>query len=138
MNAPALKQSPWLRTSAVVAILFGVLTIIAGGRTLFNAAAQQQAGNYVPFVLWFNFLAGFAYVIAGIGLWLRQRWSIWLAAAIAAATLLVFAAFGLQIWAGGTYEMRTVGAMGLRAVVWLLIVAVAYGKLAHHQHQIAA
>lgn len=138
MNTPGLKQSPWLRTSAVVALLFGVLTIVSGGRTLFNAAAQQQAGNYVPFVLWFNFLAGFAYVIAGVGLWLRQRWSIWLASAIAAATLIVFAAFGLQIWAGGAYEMRTVGAMGLRAVVWLLIAGVAYGKLANHQHQVAA
>lgn len=138
MNASKLKQSPWLRTSAVVALIFGVLTIISGGRTLFNAAAQQQAGNYVPYVLWFNFLAGFAYVIAGIGLWLQQRWSIWLASVIAAATLLVFATFGFQIWAGGAYEMRTVGAMGLRAVVWLLIVAVAYGKLANHQHQVAA
>lgn len=138
MNAPALKQSPWLRTSAVVALLFGVLTIISGGRTLFSAAAQQQAGNYVPFVLWFNFLVGFAYVVAGVGLWLRQQWSIWLAATIAAATLLIFAAFGLQIWAGGAYEMRTVGAMGLRTVVWLLIVAVAYGKLAHQQPQVAA
>ena len=136
MNAPALKQSPWLRTSAVVAILFGVLTIISGGRTLFNAVAQQQAGNYVPFVLWFNFLAGFAYVVAGAGLWFRQRWSIWLASAIAAATLVVFAALGLQIWAGGPYEMRTVGAMGLRVVIWLLITAVAYGTRTNHQQQV--
>ena len=127
MNAPGLKQSSWLRTSAVVALLFGVLTIISGGRTLFNAEAQQQAGNYVPF------LAGFAYVIAGAGLWCRQRWSIWLASAIAAATLLVFAAFGLQIWIGGAYETRTVGAMGLRAVVWLLIAGVAYGTRSNHQ-----
>lgn len=133
MNAPGLKQSSWLRTSAVIALLFGVLTIISGGRTLFNAEAQQQAGNYVPFVLWFNFLAGFAYVIAGAGLWCRQRWSIWLVSAIAAATLLVFAAFGLQIWSGGAYETRTVGAMGLRAVVWLLIAGVAYGTRSNHQ-----
>jgi hypothetical protein len=137
MNRPELKQSPWLRTAAVVAILFGVLTVISGGLTLFNAAARQAAGNYVPFVLWFNFLAGFAYVIAGAGLWLRQRWSIWLALTIAATTLLVFVAFGLQIWAGGAYEMRTVGAMGLRAVVWLMIAGVAYRRLANHQHQVS-
>jgi uncharacterized membrane protein (DUF2068 family) len=86
-------------------------------------------------VLWFNFLAGFAYVIAGAGLWLRHRWAQWLSFAIAAATLLVFAAFGFQIWAGGAYEMRTVGAMALRAVVWLLIAGVAYRKLANRQQQ---
>lgn len=137
MKSPTDKRSPWIRTAAVVALIFGVLTIISGGRTLFNAEAQQLAGNYVAFVLWFNFLAGFAYVIAGAGLWFRQHWSIWLAFAIAAATLIVFAAFGIQIWAGGSYEMRTVAAMGLRAMTWLVIAAVAYGKLANHQHRVA-
>lgn len=138
MKSPTDKRSPWISTLAVVAVLFGVLTIISGGRTLFNAEAQQLAGNYVPFVLWFNFLAGFAYVMAGAGLWFRQRWSIWLAFAIAAATILIFAVFGIQIWAGGSYEMRTVGAMGLRAITWLIIAAVAYIKLANHQYRAAA
>lgn len=130
MKSPALKRSGWMSALAIVAVLFGLLTILSGGRTLFSAAAQQLAGNIVPFVLWFNFLAGFAYVVAGAGLWFRQRWSIWLASAIAAATLLVFAAFGLQIWAGSSYEMRTVGAMSLRAVVWLVIAVAAYRNLA--------
>lgn len=137
MKSPGLKRSPWISTLAIVAILFGVLTIISGGRTLFNAEAQQLAGNIVPFVLWFNFLAGFAYVVAGVGLWLRQRWSIWLSFAIAIATLLIFSALGLQIWRGGSYEMRTVAAMGLRALTWLAISAVAYVKLANHQYQVA-
>jgi hypothetical protein len=34
-------------------------------------ATRAAAGNAVPFVLWFNFLAGFAYILAGLGL-LRQ------------------------------------------------------------------
>ena len=86
----------------------------------------------MPFVLWFNFLAGFAYVIVGFGLWAMQRWALWLSFAIAAATLLIFSALGLQIWSGGSYEMRTVAAMGLRAMTWLVISAVAYLKLANH------
>jgi hypothetical protein len=137
MKAPVFKRSRWVGALAIVALLFGLLTIVAGGRTLFNAEAQQLAGNYVPFVLWFNFLAGFAYVIAGVGLWFWQRWSIWLAFAIAAVTLVVFATFGIQIWSGGSYEMRTVGAMGLRTIMWLIISAVAYTKLANTQRQIA-
>lgn len=129
MESPKLKRSRWVTVMALVAILFGLLTIASGGRTLFNAEAQQLAGNYVPFVLWFNFLAGFAYVIAGIGLWTMQRWSLWLSLAITATTLIVFAAFGIQIWSGGSYEMRTVGAMGLRAIVWIITSAVAYKNL---------
>lgn len=137
MKSPMDKHSPWIRTSAIVALLFGVLTIVSGGRTLFNSEAQQLAGNYVPFVLWFNFLAGFAYVIAGLGLWRQQRWSIGFSFVIAAATLLTFIAFGIQIWSGGSYEMRTVGAMAFRTVVWLMIAGVAYRKLADQQQQVA-
>lgn len=112
----------FLRAAAVVAVLFGLATIASGGNTLFGGtAARQAAGAYVPFVLWFNFLAGFGYVAAGAGLWLARRWAATLALAIAAATLLVFAAFGLHVLTGGAHEMRTVGAMTLRSLVWIAI-----------------
>ncbi len=123
-----LKQPrSWLiSTVSVVAVLFGLMTIKEGGAVLLgNEAAVTAAGNYVPFVLWFNFLSGFAYVAAGVGLWLQQRWAVWLALAIAVAILLTFSAFGLHINSGGAYEQRTVVAMGMRTVVWLVIAGVA-------------
>lgn len=111
-----------LRAMAAVAVAFGLLTIASGGSTLFGGdAARQSAGAYVPFVLWFNFAAGFAYVAAGAGLWWERRWAVPLAFAIAAATLLVFAAFGVHVARGGAYEMRTVAAMTLRSVLWVAI-----------------
>ncbi|RIK41389.1 MAG: hypothetical protein DCC55_12050 [Chloroflexi bacterium] len=136
MTSPESKRSRWMSALAIVAILFGLLTIISGGRTLFDTEVQRLAGNYVPFVLWFNFLAGFAYVVAGVGLWFWQRWAMWLSFAIAAATLIIFVAFGVQIWTGGSYEMRTVAAMGLRTITWLVIFVVAYRKLANTQYQV--
>jgi uncharacterized membrane protein (DUF2068 family) len=115
---------------SLVAIGFGVLTIRQGGMTLRgDEAAVAAAGNYVPFVLWFNFVAGFAYVIAGVGLWMQQRWAVWLAVAIAAATAFTFAAFGLHVYAGGAYEQRTVIAMSLRTLVWVAIAAIAWRRL---------
>ncbi|MEK7703333.1 MAG: hypothetical protein AAB426_00130 [Myxococcota bacterium] len=112
---------------SVVAVLFGLATVVEGGTTLFgNAAARAAAGDIVPFVLWFNFVAGLAYVVSGIGLWLRYRWAVWLAVAIAAATACVFAAFGVHVFVGGAYEQRTVVAMSLRTLVWLTIAAVAW------------
>jgi len=105
-----------------VAVLFGLMTIKEGGAVLLgNEAAVTAAGNYVPFVLWFNFLSGFAYIAAGVGLWLQQRWAVWLALAIAVAILLTFSAFGMHINAGGAYEQRTVVAMAMRTVVWVVI-----------------
>ena len=80
----------------------------------------------MPFVLWFNFLAGFAYLAAGIGLWGQRRWAAWLAIAIAGSTLVVFALLGLHIDGGGSYEPRTVVAMTIRSAVWAAIALVAY------------
>jgi hypothetical protein len=120
------KRSRWLTALAIFVILFGLLTIMSGGSALFNAKAQALAGDVIEFVLWFNFLAGFAYVIAGAGLLAAQRWALWLSIAIAGATLIVFAAFALQVWSGRSYEMRTVGAMGFRTLVWIITSIVAY------------
>ncbi len=129
MKLLQLKRPFWLGAIASFAILFGLLTVYSGGAVLFDSAAQQAAGNYVAWVVWFNFLAGFAYIIAGVGLWQQQRWAVWLSFFIAGATLLVSAAFGLYVLMGGPYELRTVAAMSLRTIVWLIISAVAYQPL---------
>ncbi len=112
--------------AAGVAVLFGLLTIFAGGRALFGGAeARAAVGDAVAFVLWFNFLAGFAYVAAGVGLFLRRPWAVRLSVAILVATISVMIAFAVHLLLGGAYEMRTVAAMSLRTVVWGIIVAVA-------------
>ena len=121
----------WMRVIALIAIGFGLMTIREGGAVLFyDGAARDAAGSYVPFVLWFNFLAGFAYVIAGVGLWMRRRWATWLAMAIAVATALVFLAFGVHVALGGAWERRTVIAMTLRTLVWAGIAAMAWRRSA--------
>jgi hypothetical protein len=119
--------SGWsLKAAAVVGMVFGLLTIVSGGIALFGGSeARAAVGNAVPFVLWFNFAAGFAYVAAGGGLLFRRRWALWLSVAILVATVLVFIAFGVHVQRGGLYEMRTVGAMMLRVLVWSIIAIVA-------------
>lgn len=125
-ESPAGRRPRWAVAAAIVAILFGIVTIIVGGKTLFGTGPERAAaGHFVPFVLWFNFIAGFAYCVAGAGLLLWKRWATALTATIAFATLLVFAAFGVHIWLGREFEMRTVGAMTLRSLVWLAIAVAA-------------
>ena len=119
-----------LRVAAAVAVVFGVATVVSGGAALFGGPeARAAVGQAVPFVLWFNFLAGFAYVAAGLGLWLHRAWAAWLALLIAVATLAVFAAFGLHIAMGGAFEPRTAGAMTLRSLVWLATAGLAWWRL---------
>ena len=127
MTRPIIDQRDgrpprWVAILALVAIVFGIVTIIVGGKTLFGGTeVRTAAGNIVPFVLWFNFAAGFAYVMTGAGLLLWKRWAARLSAAIAAATIVVFIAFGIHIFLSGAFEARTVGAMIIRSAVWILI-----------------
>jgi hypothetical protein len=124
------ERGAWRVLASGVAIAFGLLTIWEGGNVLFGSeAARRAAGDYVPFVLWFNFIAGFAYVIAGAGLWMRRLWAPHLAVLIAAATALTFAAFGVHVYAGGAYEQRTIVAMALRTLVWTVIAVIAHRLL---------
>jgi hypothetical protein len=113
------------RLLALLAVAFGLLTLKAGGTVLFGGPeARAAAGDYVPFVLWFNFLAGFLYIAAGIGMAWGWWWGVRLGAGLAAATLLVFAAFGVHVLLGGAYEARTVIAMTVRSGFWLVAAAV--------------
>jgi hypothetical protein len=115
---------------AVIAVVFGLLTIKSGGSVIFvEGIAREDAGHYVPFVLWFNFFAGFAYLLAGAGLFMKKRWAAGLSIVIAATTLVVFALFGLHILDEGMYEVRTVVAMTVRTVVWALISIFAYRNI---------
>lgn len=116
------SPSKILRACAAFALVFGLLTIVSGTKGLFGGPQQQAAlGAYVNFVLWFNFLAGFAYVVAAIGLWRGDSWSAPLSLTIAATTGLVFIAFGIHVATGGAYELRTVAAMTLRLFVWMCL-----------------
>ncbi|WP_299357054.1 hypothetical protein [uncultured Shimia sp.] len=119
-----------LKTAASIAMTFGVVTLITGGSALF---AGLDMGHVVPFVLWFNFLAGGAYVLAGWGLWTARHWAMWLAAAIAFGTLIVALGFSLHVLQGGAFETRTIVALILRAGFWLWIFRLARTAYADEQ-----
>ena len=100
-------------------MIFGGMTVLSGGSVLFGPEmARQAAGNYLSFVVWVNFLAGFVYILAGIGIWQRRDWAFALAAFITLATLLTGLGFAFLVIGGEDYEMRTIGALTLRIGVW--------------------
>ena len=121
------SSSTWpLRVAAGVAIVFGLLTVVSGGRALFGGpAAMTGLGDAVPFVLWFNFLSGFVYILAGIGIAMGRRWAVMLSIGLAATITAVFALFGLCVYQGAVLETCTVGVMSLRLIVWVTISSVA-------------
>jgi hypothetical protein len=106
-----------------LAVAFGLLTVASGGTALLGAI---DMGAVVPFVLWFNFLAGLAYILGGSLLWRGHPLALPVALAILVATAAVFTAFLWRVASGGAYEMRTVGAMTLRTAFWAAMAVVAW------------
>jgi hypothetical protein len=117
MNANRIVN--WM---AIAAMVFGVMTVFTGGRALFGSLeTRSDFGNAVPFVLWFNFLAGFVYIVAGAGLMLCRRWAVYTSLFIAVSTILVFVAFGVHVIGGGAFERRTIGALTIRSLFWIAV-----------------
>ena len=126
------KRAVWVWITSIIAVAFGVMTIKSGGSVLFfEGEARRAAGNYVDFVLWFNFIAGFFYVGTGIGIWLEKSWALAATATITVLTLLVFGAFEIHVFYGGEYEQRTVVAMILRTLVWAAITVITWRRWVH-------
>lgn len=109
-----------------LAVAFGIMTLFSGGMVLFGPHdAREAAGAVVPLVLWFNFASGFLYVAAGIGIFLAMHWGRLLAYVIAAALVVVMAAFVWHILGGDAWEMRTLGALTLRLAFWIAVASLA-------------
>ncbi len=127
MVASIEQRNRPLAVAALVAVGFGLLSVFSAGMVLFGPAqVQESAGATAAFVVWFNFLGGFAYVVAGYALWNQRRWGAWLAFLIVAAIAVISVGFGMHVLSGAAYEMRTVLALALRFVVWLAISSMAY------------
>lgn len=119
---PPAAPSRWIKPAAVFGMIFGVMTIFSGGSVLFGPSeAQELAGNYIQFVVWFNFVAGIVYVAAAVGLWLNKNWAGPFAVFIAIATAMVALGFAIMVLRGAAFEMRTVGALAFRFSFWAVV-----------------
>ena len=137
MKTTENKRSPGIWIVSFVAIAFGLLTLKEGGLTLFGPPQYAEAaGNYVPFVLWFNFIAGFFYILAGVCIFRQRQAGAILSMLIASLTVIVFGAFAVHIALDGAYEQRTLIAMSVRSLVWIVIAIFARRKLMGRTNEI--
>lgn len=111
---PALLQG----ALALVAIVFGCVTIVAGGRVL--AGADPGYVVWRPLLI-YNTMMGVAYVTAGITMWRGVERGIRAAAAIAVLNLLVLGLIGYLYATGSAIAVDSLRAMTFRALVWLAL-----------------
>lgn len=102
-------------------IFFGLMTIISGGKALFTEVGHETRGNIVPLVLWFNFIAGFFYILAGVATYNLRGCVKKLSVLLAFTNVAVFIYLLNHIFQGELYETRTLVAMSIRTSLWVFI-----------------
>lgn len=114
-----------VRAAAAVAVLFGVATVMAGGRVLLGISDP----GYVVFrpLLVYNTGMGVAYVAAGVAMWRCLRCGTRAAAIVFALNLLVLVAIFAVHSSGGAVAVESLRAMSFRTAVWLGLLAVLLG-----------
>src|SRR5690606_1065084 len=104
-------------------MLFGGVTLFMSSSVLFDwFGIREKEGNFVPIIVWANFVCGVLYFVAAIGILKTKKWA--KDPLISALIILViaFIFLFLHINNGGVYETKTVGAMTFRIAVTALLI----------------
>lgn len=114
---------------ATVGILsaFALLTLFLSTSVIFNLFnIREKEGNYVPFIVWANFISSILYLLAAYGLLKLKKWSTYLLAV--SVVILVAAFIGLKVYIsnGGIYETKTVNAMIFRITLTIIFALASY------------
>jgi len=112
------RVHPGQAVAALVAVLFGVATLFAGGRVLLGGDP-----GYVVFrpLLLYNTVMGAVYIAAGVTIWRNLVRGRYAAGAIFLLNLLVLAGIVLLYRGGTEVAVDSLRAMTLRTVVWLAL-----------------
>lgn len=111
------KKNVWI---GLIFLIFGLMTILSGGRSLFTESGIATRGNIVPLVLWFNFIAGFFYLVASVSIFKMKTCIKKLSLAIAVSSAFVLAYLLNHIFQGQLYELKTLVAMIFRTSFWII------------------
>ena len=116
-----------VRALAVVGIVFGALSMVAGSRVL--AGLDHPDYVVLPWLVVYNVAAGAVGVVAGTGVWLWRRWGVTAASGLAGAHAAVLVWLVAMRLMGEAVATDSLAAMSLRAIVWLAIAGVAQRKV---------
>jgi hypothetical protein len=123
-----------LKITAVTLLLFALLTLFLSGSVIFDLfGIREKEGNYVPLVVWANFISSILYLAAVYGLFKMKKWPVGLLALSAGILVAAFIALNIHINAGGLYETKTLKAMIFRISITILFAIASYFLLKNKQ-----
>lgn len=121
------------KTTAVVLIGFGLLTLFMSTSVIFDLfGIREKEGNYVPFVVWANFICSFLYLFAAKGFLKFRLWTKGVLVVASIILIVAFIALKSHISDGGSYEEKTISAMIFRICLTLVFMLIAFYSLRKH------
>ena len=123
-----------LKITASALLLFALLTLFLSGSVIFDLFdIREKEGNYVPLVVWANFISSILYLAAAYGLFKMKKWSFWLLVVTVFILVAAFTGLKIHINNGGLYEAKTVNAMIFRIGLTILLAVASYFLLQNKQ-----
>lgn len=116
-----------------ILIAFGLLTLFLSSSVIFDLfGIREKEGNYVPFIVWANFISSILYLIAAVT-WIKKMKVASTLLGISTVILaLGFIGLLIHVNAGGLYETKTIGAMVFRTLLTFLFTLSSYKSLKKH------
>ena len=106
------------RIMAAIAVVFGIVTIIAGSRVLTGTDPGYTV--FQPLLV-YNTLMGVVYIVGGLMIWRNIRRGKYVAASIFTLNLIVLGGIAYLYFVSGGVAVDSLRAMTLRTVVWLVL-----------------
>lgn len=114
------------RMAAILGIIVGILTVIAGSKVLLGISPPNY--SVLRWLVIYNVSLGGISLITGIGLWNNRSWAILLSGVITALHGFIFIILIGMFILGETVAFQSILAMLFRTTAWLGIFVVARKK----------
>ena len=117
--AATITQQKRDRVASILAFIIGLLSIREGGSVLLGVVAPVSG---VPnWLFWYHVLTGIVSVTAGAGILRQTGWSIAISLNMLSLHAIVFANLFAQAQLGQNVAARSIYAMLLRTLTWIVI-----------------
>ena len=123
----------WIRRLQPTLLVFiGVVSVFMTSSVIFDwFGIRAKEGNFVPFIVYTNFICGWIYLFAAYESWKHQWIGVRLLLLASIALIVAFVFLQLHIYNGGLYEIKTVKAMLFRITFTITMTVAGFYLLKH-------
>lgn len=115
-----MNKSIFRKASAVLGILFSILTLVEGSQILLGIT-QPDYIVFIPLLL-YNIIMGVVGIVVGISIWVNYRKCFGSTTTVAITHLMVWMIISALYFFTNAVALHSVSAMAIRSFVWLVIV----------------